>query len=587
MSVVTKADPRIGRLLDGRYRILALIGAGGIGAVYRAEHAALGRFVAVKVLLEEFGQIPELKRRFVREAKALSALSHPHVVPVTDFGLDPEPYLVMELLEGRTLEDLINSGPLAPARALDIARQILRGLAFAHGRGVAHRDLKPANVFLQALPDAQDHVRLLDFGLAKFLDDDRGEADATLTKAGMVFGTPAYMAPEQATGERADARADVYSAGILLYELLTGKRPFNDATRADLMRAHLLTRPPPASETRPGLTLSTGLKVLLDRALAKEPPQRFTDATAMLAALDALPSPAAMIDPKAEAEGQRRAAARAKALSSEETVRATPVLAELPAARQALATAVVRPAGGGVQLRPSQRSWLGCGALVVVGLLMVGTSGYFAVRAIRRHFATEVLPTPPTTPHAPGAGGSQLGGQHAVKVAGGGSALPNTNPTTPTAGVLGGPRARPAARDPWITPGPRTLESARAKIARHAFRRRDLNALSDYTRDTREDPRGHLVLAQGMIELGWRSDALTRYRMAFEADLSVRGDARALDDVADLAMTRGLRARAVRTIHEVWADEAPALLDAAAARSPDPGRQAALRALRVELARMR
>ena len=293
---MTEDDPRIGRVLDGRYRIVALLGTGGIGAVYRAEHAALGRFVAVKVLLEDFSELAELQRRFVREAKALSALSHPHIVPVIDFGLEPEPYLVMELLEGRTLEDLLRDGLLAPARALDIARQVLRGLAFAHARGVAHRDLKPANVFLQALPDADDHVRLLDFGLAKFLDDERGAMDATLTKVGMIFGTPAYMAPEQATGERADARADVYSAGILLYELLTGRRPFNDPTRAELLRAHLLTRPPAAAETRPGLVLSAGLEALLERALAKNLTERFADGGEMLAALDALPPPAATID---------------------------------------------------------------------------------------------------------------------------------------------------------------------------------------------------------------------------------------------------------------------------------------------------
>src|SRR4029077_5348420 len=141
-------------------------------------------------------------------------------------------FLVMELLQGKTLGDLIKEGPLPLWRSLDIARQLLRGLAFAHGKGIVHRDLKPANVFLQALPDQADHVRLLDFGMAKFLDGSSSSRNAgdTLRRAGIVFGTPAYMSPEQAKGGPADARTDVYSAGVLLFELLAGRRPFVDPT---------------------------------------------------------------------------------------------------------------------------------------------------------------------------------------------------------------------------------------------------------------------------------------------------------------------------------------------------------------------
>src|SRR5262249_15093216 len=152
-------DPFVGRVLDGRYEIVGRLGAGGVGVVYRAKHAQLGRFVAIKVLQEHTADLPEWRQRFEREAKALSALAHPNVVTVTDSGVDHRlRYLVMELLEGKTLAELIKEGPLPPARALDIARQVLRGLAFAHGKGIVHRDLKPANVFLQALPDQADHV---------------------------------------------------------------------------------------------------------------------------------------------------------------------------------------------------------------------------------------------------------------------------------------------------------------------------------------------------------------------------------------------------------------------------------------------
>lgn len=544
---MTEDDPRIGRVLDGRYRIVALLGTGGIGAVYRAEHAALGRFVAVKVLLEDFSELAELQRRFVREAKALSALSHPHIVPVIDFGLEPEPYLVMELLEGRTLEDLLRDGLLAPARALDIARQLLRGLAFAHARGVAHRDLKPANVFLQALPDADDHVRLLDFGLAKFLDDERGAMDATLTKVGMIFGTPAYMAPEQATGERADARADVYSAGILLYELLTGRRPFNDPTRAELLRAHLLTRPPAAAATRPGLVLSAGLEALLERALAKNLTERFADGGEMLAALDALPSPAATIDARLEAEGRRRTDAQGRPLSEAATLHAGGAIG--PGS-----TVVERPTRK--TTAPPRRSALRAAGLALVGLGLLGAVGYVVVRALRSPDA-DAAGTAPTPAEA--------------------------TPVAPTDAVPAAAAERPAARDPWLEPAPEPLALARAQLAQHAFRESDLRPVREYVRDHRDDARGHLMFARAMTELGWRSDALSRYRIAFSADLSVRGAPGALEDVAGLAETPSLHAQALRLLRQVWAEEAPALLEAAAARATEPARQSALRALRVEL----
>ena len=151
--------------------MLGRLGAGGVGVVYRGRQVQLGRFVAIKVLHQDTAVLPEWRRRFEREAQALSALAHPNVVTVTDSGIDGGvPYLVMELLQGKTLADLIKEGPLRSGRALDIARQTLRGLAFAHGKGIVHRDSKPANVFLQQLPDQADHVRLLDFGMAKFLE---------------------------------------------------------------------------------------------------------------------------------------------------------------------------------------------------------------------------------------------------------------------------------------------------------------------------------------------------------------------------------------------------------------------------------
>ncbi len=168
--------------------MLARLGVGGVGVVYQGRQVQLDRLVAIKVLKQSAAASPEWRRRFEREARVLSALAHPNLVPITDFGIDGDvAYLVMELLQGKTLADLINEGPVSPARALDIVSQTLRGLAFAHRQAIAHRDLKPANIFLQALPDHADHVRLVDFGMAKFLD-------------GASFGTPPVHGPRAGQG---------------------------------------------------------------------------------------------------------------------------------------------------------------------------------------------------------------------------------------------------------------------------------------------------------------------------------------------------------------------------------------------------
>ncbi len=288
-----------GHVLAGRYRIEGKLGTGGIGVVYRAVQLPLARPVAVKVLHEDLTALAELRARFEREARVLSALTHPHVVSISDYGIDEDrPFLVMEVLEGHTLEEVVREDPIEPDRALAIARQILRGLAFAHSKGIAHRDLKPANVFLSRMPDGSEHVKLLDFGLARMVQPD-GEADdqPTLTTRGVVFGTPAYMSPEQASGSEVDERSDVYSAGVLLFELLAGRRPFLGDTRAELLRAHLMAPVPRLASVRPELRVSPDLADVIDVAMAKEPSERYPDARDMLAAIDAIEPPLAWLVP--------------------------------------------------------------------------------------------------------------------------------------------------------------------------------------------------------------------------------------------------------------------------------------------------
>ena len=311
-------DPFIGRTLNGRYEVLARLGVGGVGVVYQGRQVQLDRLVAIKVLQQSAAASPEWRRRFEREARVLSALAHPNIVPITDFGIDGGvPYLVMELLQGKTLADLINEGPVSPARALDIVGQTLRGLAFAHRQAIAHRDLKPANIFLQALPDHADHVRLLDFGMAKFLEGASSPSPAeNLSRVGVVFGTPSYMAPEQAKAERVDTRADIYAAGVILFQLLAGRLPYVADTPEGVMEAHVLEPVPSLAEVRPDLAIARLVQPVIDRAMAKKPAERYPQALWMLSALEAL-------------DGGSRAAATSAGLAP------TPTLKDLPPVRSA------------------------------------------------------------------------------------------------------------------------------------------------------------------------------------------------------------------------------------------------------------
>ncbi len=287
-GVEATSDPFLGRVLDGRYAIEARLGEGGLGVVYRAKQTRLGRPVAVKVLHAEHAQKKALRERFDREARSLGTLVHPNIVQVIDYGIeDDAPFLVMELLEGRPLNDAIREG-IALDRAWDIGRTIVAAVAYAHGRRIVHRDLKPANVFLQRDPEGKELTRVLDFGLAKFVDDESDET--VLTKAGSILGTPAYMSPEQASGAPSDERSDVYSLGIVLFELLTGQRPFQGPP-VELLRMHLVAELPTLSSVRPGIPNAELIDLVLRRATAKAVCDRYPDAGELLAALDSIGRP--------------------------------------------------------------------------------------------------------------------------------------------------------------------------------------------------------------------------------------------------------------------------------------------------------
>jgi serine/threonine protein kinase len=269
-----------GDVLDGRYVLQEPIGEGGVGLIFRAIQFKVQRPVAVKLLQRETVGEQSLKPRFEREALTLAALAHPNIVRLQDYGIARgTPFLVMEFARGLTLRGVLHDagGKLELPRALRLIRQLLYALAYAHERGIVHRDLKPANLIVQDLPHQPEHLKVLDFGFAKFLPGSELDLGAQLTRAGHTFGSPAYMSPEHATGSPVDGRSDLYSVGILLFEMLAGQRPFEGEIH-QLLRHHLATVPPRISELRPELEAVPLLQLMLDRALAKNRDDRFADA---------------------------------------------------------------------------------------------------------------------------------------------------------------------------------------------------------------------------------------------------------------------------------------------------------------------
>jgi eukaryotic-like serine/threonine-protein kinase len=278
----THTDPLLGTVVAGRYRVIKPLGEGGMGVVYLAEHIAIEKRVALKVLRAEYAHKGEIVTRFQQEAISASRIKHPNVLDVFDFGqLDNGCfYLAMEFLEGNDLaDDLVRHRTMEPARGIRIALQICRALSAAHSKGVVHRDMKPENVFLQRTADGEEIIKIVDFGIAQLRSNDEAAATETkprrLTRTGMIFGTPEYMAPEQASGRHADLRADVYAVGIILYEMFTGAVPFTGETFLSVLTRHLHDPPPPMHAVCPDLAISPQLQEVIMRALVKDPAQRY------------------------------------------------------------------------------------------------------------------------------------------------------------------------------------------------------------------------------------------------------------------------------------------------------------------------
>ncbi|MFT6395794.1 MAG: serine/threonine-protein kinase [Bradymonadia bacterium] len=353
------ADPMMGSSIFGDYVISKKLGEGGMGSVYLAENKNIEQAIAIKVLHGEAARSPELVQRFNREAKVICKLTHPNIIRVFIFGRTPDDtiFLAMEYVEGRTLRDVIEAdGHIDSLRAISLIRQCLHALTEAHELGIVHRDLKPDNIMLTSFRDVDEFVKILDFGIAK-IKDQPGSMNQKLTQVGVVYGTPEYLSPEQAQAKELDGRSDVYSMGIILYEMVTGVVPFHSSTAVAILAAHVYDAPQPPTSVA-AHSLHPKLDDIIAKALNKDPNGRYQTAMEFLADLEDL-----------ESELTKGAATKTTVLDASqlslvlEVSRAAQARREQESVLQAASGVKVRqdapppmPAASGIGLGPAQTS---------------------------------------------------------------------------------------------------------------------------------------------------------------------------------------------------------------------------------------
>ena len=400
----------VGETIGGKYRLDRLLGEGGMGAVYAAENLNTGRRVAVKVLHGEWTQRPEIVQRFLREARATTTIAHPNVVEVLDLDVDRErgiPYIVQEFLEGETLEGYLAARPgrrVDPAEALTILMPVMEALVAAHACGIVHRDLKPANLFLSRSRSGEMVPKVIDFGIAKHVD--AVEGSASRTQAGTAIGTPSYMSPEQVAGlTDIDAQTDVWSLGIVLFEMLTGRLPFESPNLNVLMAKILYEAPTPISEHR--ADLPADLQQIVASALHRERPARLASMRAMLLAsleCSAYPKGASGVRPSWDDAPSRVSTPPAGSASAPSVLLSSPPIpptatAAMPSPHATLPASppVIAPTPGA----PSRARWV----IVSVSVIALGLVAAVALSSARGAAPSPNAPlaASPQTPAAPAA----------------------------------------------------------------------------------------------------------------------------------------------------------------------------------------
>jgi serine/threonine-protein kinase len=543
-------DARIGMVLQGRYRILACLGGGGMGTVYRGERLQLGRQVAVKFLNESPVRDEKILKRFEREAQAMSRLSHPNCVSVFDFGVQGSPYLVMDLIEGKTLRATMDEGLMAPSRALGITRQVLAGLSHAHAHGIVHRDIKPANIVLEQTPGLKDHVRILDFGLAKLVN-----RESELT-SGHAIGTPNYMAPEQMGEGAVDERTDVYAVGILLFEMLTGKKPFDHEDVMQVFIRQLNMAPPPLRRARPQGGYSAALEAVLLRAMAKSQKDRFATAAAFAAALDDVPEAGS---PAAAASSPDALAATMYAGARPEPARPTP--ARTPARGGPTAAVKARPAKTSTPPRsaisarvdPLARQVRGLAARIVSG---AGDSGGSLRRGVARLGRTRKRRW-------------VLVGLSLAAIAAALAAVSVLRHEGPSADVRVGPSKATLSRARTPPPARKPGSSEAQALLDRGDREQALRLLADLRRDRPDDAELAALQARAFFEKLWWSEGLAAYRVACRSDPARAADPVLVGHVISSLQSPRFHTRAEAFLREIG-DPARSLLEKAARDHESP-----------------
>ncbi|HEU4611857.1 MAG TPA: serine/threonine-protein kinase [Kofleriaceae bacterium] len=551
-----------GEILEDRYQIVERLSEGAMGVVYRGNRLKLDRAVAIKVMHASLPSAMEGRKRFEREAKLMAKLEHPHCVSIIDYGLHgAKPYVVMELVRGRSLHELlVEQRRFEIPRAVEIMRQVLSGLSHAHEQGIIHRDIKPANIMVTPKAPLGVHVRILDFGLARILGAN------TSTSKGFAVGTPSYMAPEQCRGEELDARVDIYACGVVLFEMLTGRKPFVAGDPIEIVKKQIQEAPPRLADVLAG---DYGeLETVVARALSKAPGDRFTSAVAMAEALDAAvsgrsaPEPTAVFEPIKEP-------------SIEVPITVGSSVIEKP-----------EPPGSSVrrQLPVSRMRYVVLGGLLLAGGAVaagvVWTNRLARSEARTDHAPSAVVvgtpPAPAPTPEAeatPGGSGDTPAAPEAAPpaaaIAPEAAQAPPPAPEAATAGP-----AAPSAPAAASAPDPAAdLNAAALKLVDEGKLQAAIDSLAKARRVYPQSALLAVTLGKLYFQKMWWADGLEHLRDAVKLDPELRHDPELIKTVLrGFLVTPGYDGRLGRFLLDLGANAAP-LLDEAARTHPNPARR--------------